>query len=128
MTTKRPPMSEKELQARAINRAIALGLAGEVIRVRGGWYQLPSTTRPGQVWTVRVVEGRYTCDCEAGRNDKPCVHQAAVYIRKVEQGGATVVAPAVAVEPAPVPANVVSISSLRPAATARMPRREVALV
>lgn len=95
-------MDMRQARQRAIKRAIALGLAGEVIRVRCGWYQLPSTTRPGQVWTVRVVDGRWSCDCEAGRNGRPCVHQAAVYIRKVEAGGATVVAPA-----PPAPSNVV---------------------
>jgi hypothetical protein len=87
-------MSEQELRARAIKRAIGLGLAGEVIRVRCGWYQLPSTTRLGQVWTVRVVEGRYSCNCEAGRSGRPYVHQAAVFRRKTEAGGASVVAPA----------------------------------
>jgi hypothetical protein len=94
-------MTVAEMQRRAIRRAISLGLAGEVQRVRYGWYRLPSTTRPGVFWTVRVVDGRWTCDCEAGRAGRPCVHAAAVYIRKVEATGATVVAPAT-----PLPANV----------------------
>lgn len=96
-------MSEQEVRAWAIKRAIGLSLAGEVIRVRCGWYQFPSTTRPGQVWTVCVVNGRWSCDCEAGRGGRPCAHAAAVYIREVEQGRATVVAPA----PVP-PANVMA--------------------
>jgi hypothetical protein len=114
-------MSTGEMRERAIRRALGLGLAGEVVRVRLGWYRLPSTTRPGTVHTVRVVDGRYRCDCEAGRSGRPCAHAAAVFIlfiRKVQQGGATVVAPAR--EAAPLPAapgssNVVGISTRRAA-------------
>lgn len=83
-----------EMRQRAIMRAIGLGLSGEVERVAYGHYRLPSTTRPGTFWTVKVVEGRYVCDCEAGRAGRPCCHAAAVFIRKTEQGGGRVVAPA----------------------------------
>lgn len=102
-----------ELERRALRRALGLGLAGEVERVRYGWYRLPSTTRPGVFHTVRVVDGAYTCDCEAGRAGRPCVHQAAVYIRKIEAGGGTVVAPAARAEQ--LPANVTPIDSRRAA-------------
>jgi hypothetical protein len=104
-------VSEQTRRARAIQRAISLGLAGGVQRVRFGWYRLPSTTRPGVWWTVRVsADGRWSCDCEAGRAGRPCVHQAAVYIRKVQAGGGTVVAPAPAPTPAPPAAsNVVAL-------------------
>ena len=98
-------MTVGELQQRAINRAIALGVAGEIERVRLGWYRVPSTTQPGTVYTVRVVDGRYTCDCPAGRSGRPCVHAAGVFIRKIEAGGGRVTGPAV---PA-VPANVIPL-------------------
>lgn len=103
-----------EMRQRAISRAIALGLAGEVVRVKCGWYRLPSTTRPGQWWTVRVVGGRWSCDCEAGRSGRPCVHQAAVLIRKLESGGARVTGPAPHAGEA-APAAVIDIRSRRAA-------------
>lgn len=92
--TKQRPQSETQMQARAIQRAISLGLAGEIERVSYGHYRLPSTTRPGVFWTVKVVGGRYVCVCEAGRSQRPCSHAAAVFIRKTECGGARVVGPA----------------------------------
>lgn len=105
-------MAVGELRRRAIQRAIALGLAGDVQRVCRGWYRLPSTTRPEVFWTVRVSrEGHWSCDCEAGRAGRPCVHQAAVYIRKVEAGGGTVVAPA----PPVLPPNVTPLPARRAA-------------
>lgn len=56
--------------------------------------------------TVRVVDGRWSCDCEAGRSGRPCAHQAAVLIRKMEADGGRVTGPAThAGEEAP--ANVV---------------------
>lgn len=101
-------MGRVELQRRAIGRAIALGVAGEVERVRRGWYRVPSTTRPATVYTVRVVDGRYTCDCPAGRAARPCVHAAGVYIRKVEANakGARVTGPATPPTAPELPANV----------------------
>ena len=103
-------MTVEQARRRAIQRALGLGLAGDVQRVSYGWYRLPSTTRPGVFWTVRVSrEGRWSCDCEAGRAGRPCVHQAAVYIRKAESGGATVVGPAchgTSASPDQLPANV----------------------
>jgi hypothetical protein len=65
-----------------------------VERVAYGHYRLPSTTRPGQCWTVRVVDGRFVCDCEAGRSGRPCCHAAAVFVRKTECAGARVTGPA----------------------------------
>ena len=104
-------MDGRTAERRAISRAVALGVAGEVQRVRLGWYRVPSTTQPGTVYTVRVVDGRYTCDCPAGRSGRPCVHAAGVFIRKVEANanGARVTGPA-APPPAaapPAPTNVV---------------------
>jgi hypothetical protein len=78
-------VGEQERRRRAIQRALSLGLPAAVERVRYGWYRLPSTTRPDTYWTVRVsVDGRWSCDCEAGRSGHPCVHQAAVLIAKTE--------------------------------------------
>lgn len=104
-------MDAAELRQRAIGRAIALGVAGEVVRVRRGWYRVPSTTQPATVYTVRVVDGRYTCDCPAGRSGRPCVHAAGVYIRKLESGGGRVTGPA---QPQ-LPANVTRLPERRAA-------------
>ena len=110
-------MDARVAQQRAISRAIALGLAGDVQRVSYGWYRLPSTTRPGVFWTVRVSrEGHWSCDCEAGRAGRACVHQAAVLIRKTEAGGATVVAPATSTQEAPPAAASGNVIPLRRAA------------
>ena len=89
-------MDARTAQQRAISRAVALGVAGEVERVRLGWYRVPSTTQPGTVYTVRVVAGRYTCDCSRGAQGRPCVHAAGVFIRKTEANakGARVTGPA----------------------------------
>src|SRR3954468_1452221 len=101
-------MEQRTAQSRAIQRAIALGLAGEVERVRYGWYRVPSTTTPGTVYTVRVTGDRYTCDCSAGRGGRPCVHAAGVFVRKTEAAsGGRVTGPAPqAAPPAAPPSNV----------------------
>lgn len=71
---------------RALRKAFALGLAGDVVRLRLGLYEVPSQTRPGQAHRVTVsASGVYHCSCEAGVAGRPCVHQAAVYLRKLEQ-------------------------------------------
>jgi len=106
-------MSTVEMRERAIRRALGLGLAGEVVRVRLGWYRVSSTTQPGQVYTVRVVDGHYVCECSAGQAGRPCVHAAGVYIAKVERGGGRVVAPAA--PPAPALATVIDIRRRRAA-------------
>ena len=70
----------------AIARALARGGAAAVERVRYGRYRVASASRPGTTHTVCVdAQGRYRCDCEAGVNEKPCWHAAAVFIAKVER-------------------------------------------
>lgn len=100
-------MEVRTAQRRAIQRAISLGLAGDVRRLSYGWYRVPSTTTPGQAYTVRVVDGRFTCECSAGRSGRPCVHQAAVFIKKVEHAsGGRVAGPATVAPGEAAPSNV----------------------
>jgi hypothetical protein len=107
-------MSTAEIQRRAIHRALALGGAALVQRVRFGLYRVESATRPGTFHTVSVdAAGHYRCTCEAGVSGRACWHQASVFIAKAEANnkGWRVTGPAA---PAPeLPANVVP---LRPAA------------
>jgi hypothetical protein len=110
---------EREAQRRALARALALGLAGEVTRLRLGWYQVGSTSAPGQAYTVHVNDGRYVCSCQAGRSGRACAHAAAVYIAKVEHGGGRVLGVR------PVALAGVSALALAPL---RQGRKEVALV
>lgn len=78
---------------RALEKALALGLQVAVERVRYGLYRVPSSTREQLTHTVTVdAHGHYGCTCEAGNRALPCVHQAAVYLAKVEASGAVVVA------------------------------------
>jgi hypothetical protein len=102
----------------AIGRALARGGAAAVVRVRYGLYRVASASRSGLVHTVRVGEqGRYRCDCEAGLAERPCWHQAAVFVAKTEAGGARVsgpAAPAVTARRGPAPA--VAVVPLRRAA------------
>lgn len=95
----RLPMSPAERRQRALRKAFALGLQSDVARVRLGLYTVPSTTRPGTRHHVTVSsQGRYHCSCEAGVAGKPCIHAAAVYLRKLEANSRASV---VYVKPAP---------------------------
>jgi hypothetical protein len=80
---------------KAIDKALQLGGAAAVRRVRYGVYAVVSASRPGVTHTVTVDgAGAYACDCEAGRHERVCWHQASVYIAKVEHaGGARVTGP-----------------------------------
>jgi hypothetical protein len=82
-------------EQKAISKALALGGAAVVRRLRYGVYAVASASRPGVVHTVTVdAGGRYACDCEAGGRERVCWHQAAVYVAKVEHAsGARVTAP-----------------------------------
>lgn len=86
-------MTTEERQRRALRKAFALGLSADVARVRFGRYTVPSTSRDGSAHTVTVsASGVYRCSCEAGVAGRPCVHAAAVYLRKLEANSkATVV-------------------------------------
>jgi hypothetical protein len=101
----------------AIARALARGGAAAVERVRYGLYRVASASRPGLVRTVVVdARGRYRCDCEAGLAERPCWHQAAVFVAKCEAGGARVTGLAAPAAPAPRPVAVVGVVPLRRAA------------
>jgi hypothetical protein len=80
---------------KAIGKALWLGGAAAVRRVRYGVYAVVSASRPGVTHTVIVDgAGAYACDCEAGRHERVCWHQAAVYVAKVEHAsGARVTRP-----------------------------------
>jgi hypothetical protein len=70
-------------ERRAITKALLLGGAAAVRRVRYGVYAVASASRPGVAHTVTVAAGAYRCDCEAG-----------VFVAKVEHaGGARVTGP-----------------------------------
>lgn len=85
-------MARSELERRAIARALAMGGAAAVTRRRYGLYRVASNTRPGLSHTVSVdARGQYWCTCEAGLAGRPCWHAGAVYVAKVEAGGARVV-------------------------------------
>ena len=77
-------MGNTEAGARAITKALLLGGAAAVRRLRYGVYAVASASRPGAAHTVTVKAGAYRCDCEAGRHERVCWHQAAVYVAKVE--------------------------------------------
>ena len=71
-------------ERRAITKALLLGGAATVRRLRYGVYAVASASRPGAAHTVTVKAGAYRCDCEAGRHERVCWHQAAAYIAQVE--------------------------------------------
>ena len=72
-------------ERRAITSALAHGGGAAVQRVRCGVYAVRSASRPGVVHTVTVDgTGAYGCDCEAGRHERVCWHQAAAYVARVE--------------------------------------------
>src|SRR3712207_3347643 len=82
-------------ERRAITKALLLGGAAAVRRVRYGVYAVASASRSGVAHTVTVAGGAYSCDCEAGRHERVCWHQAAVYVAKVEHAsGSRVTGPA----------------------------------
>lgn len=100
-------MRPQELRRRAISRALAMGGAGAVTRLRYGHYRVASATRPGVTHTVSVLGQNWFCTCEAARAGRPCWHQAAVLVAKTEAGGGRVTGPRAerADDPA-LPANV----------------------
>jgi hypothetical protein len=82
-------------ECRAITKALLLGGAAAVRRLRYGVYVVASASRPGVAHTVTVDAGAYRCDCEAGRHERACWHAAAVYVAKVEHAsGGRVTGPA----------------------------------
>lgn len=90
-------MAPDERRRRALARALANGGATCVTRLRFGLYAVESVSRPGTAHRVTVDEqGQYHCACEAGLAGRPCWHAGAVYIAKVEAGGARVTGPTAA--------------------------------
>lgn len=77
-------MGITETEARAITKALLLGGAAAVRRLRYGVYGVASASRPGVAHLVTVETGAYRCDCEAGRHERACWHRAAVYVAKIE--------------------------------------------
>lgn len=104
-------MDSRTAQQRAIGKALAMGGAGAVTRVRFGLYQVRSATRPGAQHTVsQDAGGRLHCSCEAGLSGKPCWHAGAVYVAKVESGGGRVTRAATPEAPqAEAPSNVIPL-------------------
>lgn len=80
-------------RVRAIKKALRLGGAQRVHRVRFGRYLVASESVPGREYTVTVdgppggtlLEDRYRCTCPAGMTNRPCWHQAAVWLAKLER-------------------------------------------
>jgi hypothetical protein len=77
-------MAPEERRRRAIARALANGGAAAVRRVRFGLYKVASASRPGVTHRVRVIGANWFCTCEASLAGRPCWHQAAVYVAKLE--------------------------------------------
>jgi hypothetical protein len=87
-------MERAELERRAITRALAMGGASCVTRLKFGSYAVESASRPGTVHRVSVVGQTYLCSCEAGLAGRPCWHAGAVYVAKIQVGGGRVTGPA----------------------------------
>ena len=96
-------------QRNALRRALALGGAAAVARIRFGLYWVASASLPGAVHLVSVEDrGRYRCSCAAGIARRPvCWHRAAVYIAKIEHAGKGRVTGPTGPAAAPLPSNVV---------------------
>ena len=70
--------------AAAITKAVALGTAATVQRVRFGHYLVGSSDGT-RIYRVTVVGSRYSCECPAGQHGQACVHSAAIWIAKFER-------------------------------------------
>ena len=88
-------MTAAEMQRRAIQKALTLGLHKRVMRIAFGRYAVPSTTT--EEWHAvghdTVVEEEMHCTC-SGRYHPVCVHRAAVWLAKQEAKGVRVTSPA----------------------------------
>jgi hypothetical protein len=111
------PRVPAELRRRAIARALAQGGAAAVRRVRYGLYRVASATRAGAQHTVSVdARGVYRCSCAGGLAGRPCWHQAAVLIAKVEHASkGRVTGAAAPVQRIEAPANVIDLRARRAA-------------
>jgi hypothetical protein len=88
-------MDLPERRQRALRKAFALGLQADVEQLRPRLYRVASTSRAGLAHRVAVTsrggEEYLACSCEAGLIGQPCVHAAAVWLRRLEaRSGASV--------------------------------------
>ena len=96
MTTLGPPkMDTTTRQRRALARAFALGLQGDVRPVGPRLWRVPSMSEPGLLHTVALTSRRgephLACSCPAGATGVPCTHAAAVWLWRLERrSGASV--------------------------------------
>jgi len=84
-------------QRRALARAFALGLQGDVRPAGRRTWRVPSVSEPGLLHTVVLTSRRgqphLACSCTAGAMGRPCAHAAAVWLWRLERrSGASVLA------------------------------------
>jgi hypothetical protein len=109
-------MDVRTAQQRAITKALAVGGAAAVRRIRFGLYKVESATRPGAVHTVCTDRGEWRCTCESALAGRPvCWHRAAVFVAKTEARGARVTGPAAGAPQAEAPGNVIRFPQRRAA-------------
>lgn len=99
-------MALADTQRTALSKAVALGLAADVRRVRFGEYRVPSTSQAGVTYTVTVgADNVYRCTCK-GAKHPACVHRAAVYLAKLRcnEGVQVLSVKPAGMVPSPVPA------------------------
>lgn len=87
-------MEVREQERRAVQRAMAGGVAERVERVRYGVYRVASSSQPGVAYTVTHGpslggEAAMHCTCPSGYRPA-CRHRAAVALRKLGAQGVKV--------------------------------------
>ena len=80
---------------RAIDKAAELGTHKTVRQVSAGRYEVGGSH--GRVYEVTACADGFTCTCTAGRLERPCYHQAGVWLRQIAEQAAGI-APATAPE------------------------------
>ena len=71
---------------RAIDKAAELGTHKTVRQVSAGRYEVGGSH--GRVYEVTACADGFTCTCTAGRLERPCYHQAAVWLRQLAEQAA----------------------------------------
>jgi hypothetical protein len=69
-------MSLAQREDRAMERGAAL--VGQIERVADQVWAVPSTSYPGEIHVVALVEAVLHCTCPAGEAGQPCRHAAGV--------------------------------------------------
>ena len=77
-------MALSSRERNAVAKAVELGGAALVRRVRYGVYEVPSATEAGVVYRVEQRELGWVCSCPAGEQGQPCWHKASVLIAKTQ--------------------------------------------